>query len=76
MFNEMGHQLVLTKVSLFRKSCPPCIMSFLSGVVLRFLTGHSLGLDKAKLEVYAMLVGIYYYLNVDYAHNYGRNLVQ
>ncbi|KAL7615776.1 hypothetical protein Lser_V15G03372 [Lactuca serriola] len=67
MFNEMGHQPALTKISDFKKSGLPCIWNFLFGLYLRCLTGQSVGLDKRRLEVYAMVAGIYYDLNVDYA---------
>ena len=66
MFNEIGHQHVLTGISLFWKSSLPCVLNFLFGIILRCLIGRSSGLDKAKLEVYAMFVGLYYNLNVDY----------
>lgn len=36
------------------------------GIFLRCLTGRSTWIDKAKLEVYAMIVGLYYDLNVNY----------
>ena len=32
MFNDMGYQLVLTKISDFKKSCLPCIWNFLFGI--------------------------------------------
>lgn len=67
MFNEMGHQPPLTGLSHFRKTDLPWVWNFLFGIFLRCLTGRSLGLDKAKLVVYAMIVGLYYDLNVDYA---------
>ena len=36
-------------------------------IVIRCLIGRSSGLDKTKLEVYLVIVGLYYGLNVDYA---------
>lgn len=38
IFNEMGHQLVFTKISEFKKSSLPCLWSFLFGIFLRCLT--------------------------------------
>lgn len=67
MFNETGHQPPLTKINDFMKSSSPCICNFLFGIFLRCLTGRSVVLDKAKLEVYAMVVGLYYDLQVYYA---------
>lgn len=40
--------------------------NFLFGIYLRCLTGRTVGLDKAKLEIYAMVAGIYYNLPVNY----------
>ncbi|KAL7617007.1 hypothetical protein Lser_V15G03290 [Lactuca serriola] len=66
MFNEMGHQPTLEKISDFRKSSLPCIWNFLFGIFLRCLTGRSVGLDTGRMEVYAMAMGLYYDLSVDY----------
>lgn len=67
MFNEMGHQPTLTNISHFKKLSLPCVLSLRFRIVLRCLIGRSIGLDKAKLEVYLVVAGIYYGLNVDYA---------
>lgn len=74
MFNEMGHQPTFTAINHFKKSNLPCVLSFLFGIVLRCLTGRSFLLDKAKLEVYSVMEGLYYGLNFDYASLYGKNL--
>lgn len=66
MFNEMSHQPPLTTISHFRKSAFPYVWNFLFSIFLRCLNGHSSGIDKEKLEVYAMIAGLYYDLNVDY----------
>ena len=66
MFKEIGYQPILTKISDFKKSCLPCIWNFLFGIYLRCLTDQSVGLDKAKLEIYALVAGIYYDLPVSY----------
>ena len=56
MFNEMGYQQVLTKISGLKKFYLPCIWYFLYGIYLRCLTGRSVGLDKAELEIYALIM--------------------
>lgn len=67
MFNGLGYQSILTKISEFKKSSLPCIWNFMFGIYLRCLTGRSVGLDKGRLEVYAIVASIYYDLPVDYA---------
>ena len=74
MFKEMGHQPTLTAISHFKKSSLPCVWGFLFGIVMRCLTRRSSGLDKAKLEVYFVMAGLYYGLNVDYASFIRNNL--
>ncbi|KAL7607644.1 hypothetical protein Lser_V15G16187 [Lactuca serriola] len=76
MFNEMGHQPELEKISDFRKSGLPCIWNFLFGIFLRCLTGRSVGLDRGRVEVYAMVMGIYYDINVDYATQLWKEFVK
>ncbi|KAL7587313.1 hypothetical protein Lser_V15G40383 [Lactuca serriola] len=76
MFNEMGHQPELEKISDFRKSGLPCIWNFLFGIFLRCLTGRSVGLDRRRVEVYAMVMGIYYDINVDYATQMWKEFVK
>lgn len=49
--------------SMISRSC--VFLSF--GIYLRCLTSQSVGLDKAKLEIYALVDGIYYDLLVNYA---------
>lgn len=63
----MGHQPPLTKISDFKKFGLPTVWNFLFGIFLRYLTGRSVGLDKARMEVYAMVVGLYYDIQVDYS---------
>ena len=60
MFNEMGHQPPLTGIRDFKKSGLPTIWNFLFGIFLRCLTGRMVGLDKGRMEVYAMVAGLYY----------------
>ena len=67
MFNEMGHQPPLTKISQFKKSGLPLFWNFLFGIFLRCLAGQSVGLDKVRMEVYVTVVVIYYDLVVDYS---------
>ncbi|KAL7604851.1 hypothetical protein Lser_V15G19577 [Lactuca serriola] len=76
MFNEMGHQPELEKISEFQKSGLPCIWNFLFGIFLRCLTGRSVGLDRGRVEVYAMVMGIYYDINVDYATQLWKEFVK
>ncbi|KAL7586161.1 hypothetical protein Lser_V15G40639 [Lactuca serriola] len=76
MFNEMGHQPELEKISDFRKSGLPCIWNFLFGIFLRCLTGRSVGLDRGRVEVYAMVMGIYYDINVDYETQLWKEFVK
>lgn len=76
MFNEMGRQPPLIKISDFKKSGLPCIWNFLFGIYLHCLTGRSVRLDKGRLEVYAMVVGIYYDLNVDYATQVQKDFIK
>lgn len=66
LFNEMGHQTVLIGISHFETSSLPCIWSFVFGILLRRLIGRSSGLDKVELEIYSVIVGLYYGLVVDY----------
>ena len=76
MFNDMGHQPTLTKISDFKKSGLPCIWSFLFGIYLCYLTRRSVGLDKGRLEVYAMVACLYYDINVDYAMQMWKGFIK
>ncbi|KAL7612549.1 hypothetical protein Lser_V15G06652 [Lactuca serriola] len=76
MFNEKGHQPELEKINEFRKSGLSCIWNFLFGIFLRCLTGRSVGLDRGRMEVYAMVMGIYYDINVDYATQLWKEFVK
>ena len=67
MFNEMGYQPPLTKISDFKKSGLPKVWNFLFGIFLHCLTGRTVGLDKGRMEVYAMVAGLYYDLPADYS---------
>lgn len=51
----------------FKKSSLTCIWNFLFGIFLRCLTGRTIGLDIAKLAVYATVTGLYYDIQFDYA---------
>lgn len=64
IFNEMGHRPPLDKINKFKKSSLLCFWNFLFGIYLCLLTGRSVGLDKGRMEVYAMVEGLYYDLNV------------
>lgn len=63
----MGYQPPLTNISEFKKSSMPCLWNFFFGIDLRCLTGRIVGLYKGRLEVYLMVTGLYYDLQVDYA---------
>ena len=76
MFNEMGHQPELEKISDFRKSGLPCNWNFLFGIFQRCLTGRSVGLDRGRVDVYAMVMGIYYDINVDYGTQLWKEFVK
>lgn len=76
MFNEMGYQPALTKISEFRKSSLPCIWNFLFGIYLRCLTGRNVRLDNGILEFYAIVAGIYQNLSVDYAPQMWREFLK
>lgn len=53
------YQLLVTSRS------PFCLyLEFLFGIILRCLTRRCSGLDKAKLEVYSIMVGLYYGVDV------------
>ncbi|KAL7605237.1 hypothetical protein Lser_V15G14681 [Lactuca serriola] len=66
MFYDMGHQPTLEKISDFMKSGLPCMWNFLFGIFLRCLAGRTVGLDRGRMEVYAMVMGLYYDVSVDY----------
>ena len=76
MFNKMGHQPPLIKISYFKKFGLPCIWNFLVGIYLRCLTGRSVGLGNRRMEVYAMVAGLYYDLNVDFATHMWKEFVK
>ena len=76
MFNKMGHQPPLVKISDFKKSGLPCIWNILVGIYLCCLTGRSVGFDKGRMEVYAMVAGLYYDLNVDFATQMWKEFVK
>lgn len=52
---------------------------FFFGVYLRCLKGRSVVLDNGRLEMYAMVMGLYYDLSVDYAtqlwKEFGKSLL-
>ena len=72
----MGHQPPHIKFSDFNKSGLPCIWNFLFGIYIFCLIGQSVGLDKGRMEVYAMVVGLYYDLKVDYATQIWKEFIK
>lgn len=67
MFNEMGYNPPILVVSSSKKSSLLIMWNFFSRVTLRCLIGRSLGLDKAKLQFYFVMVVLYYGMKFDYA---------
>ncbi|KAL7601596.1 hypothetical protein Lser_V15G22692 [Lactuca serriola] len=76
MFNEMGHQPSLEKISDFRKLGLPCMWNFLFGIFLRCLTGRTVGLDRGRMEVYAMVIGLYFDFSVDYGTQLWKEFIK
>lgn len=67
ILNEMEYNPHISLISDFRKSKLPVIWIFFLGVIIRCLTGRNFGLNKAKLQLYFVMDGLYYGLKVDYA---------
>lgn len=60
MFDEMGYQPPITLLISFKKKDNlPSVWNFFFGIVLRCLTGRSTGMDKAKLQFYSIIAGLY-----------------
>ncbi|KAL7585994.1 hypothetical protein Lser_V15G44225 [Lactuca serriola] len=67
MFNSMGHEPYMKKLSEFKKSKLPAVWSLLFGFILRGLTSRACGLDAARREVLSLMYGLYKGVNVDFA---------
>ncbi|CAH1445305.1 unnamed protein product [Lactuca virosa] len=67
MFNSMGHEPYMKKVSDFKKSRLPAVWSLLFGFILRGLTSRACGLDAARREVLSLMYGLYKGVDVDFA---------
>lgn len=76
MFNEMGYEPPMTGINHFRRYALPTLWNFLFGIFLRCLTGPITVLDKSKLEVFAMIVRLYYGVNVDYVTQLWEEFIQ
>lgn len=63
----MGYIPPISIVSIFKKSAILIIWNFFFGVTLRCLMGRSSGINKAKLQFYSIMAGLYYGLKVYYA---------
>ncbi|CAH1448792.1 unnamed protein product [Lactuca virosa] len=66
ILNEMGYNPPISVISDFRKSKLPILWSFFFGVMIHCLTGRNSSLDKAKLQLYCVMVVLYYGLKIDY----------
>lgn len=48
---------------------------FFFGITLCCFTGRGFGLDKAKIQLYSVIVGLFYGMKVDYASLLGADFV-
>ncbi|KAI3516185.1 hypothetical protein L1887_15096 [Cichorium endivia] len=60
MFNEMGYEPLLEKISMFKKNQLPNLWRYFFSIFLRCLSGRSSGLDSASVAFQGLLYGIYY----------------
>ncbi|XP_023737216.1 uncharacterized protein LOC111885168 isoform X1 [Lactuca sativa] len=67
VFNSMGHEPYMKKVSDFKKSRLPAVWSLLFGFILRGLTSRTGGLDAGPKELLSLMYGLYKGVNVDFA---------
>ncbi|KAL7585778.1 hypothetical protein Lser_V15G44222 [Lactuca serriola] len=67
MFNSMGHEPYMKKVSDFKKSKLPAVWSLLFGFILRGLTSRTGGLDAGPKELLSLMYGLYKGVKVDFA---------
>ncbi|KAI3708821.1 hypothetical protein L2E82_38300 [Cichorium intybus] len=67
MFNEMGYDPPLEKISLFKKNQLPDLWRYFFSIFLRCLSGRTSGLDSASVAFQSLLYGIFYDVKVDYA---------
>ncbi|CAH1445406.1 unnamed protein product [Lactuca virosa] len=70
MFKEMGYKFEGKKepcLSRIRKSCLPTPWHFLSSVLTRCLFGSVGGRSRGKKDLWILMYGLFYDINVDYA---------
>ncbi|KAI3510859.1 hypothetical protein L1887_17996 [Cichorium endivia] len=67
MFNEMGYEPLLEKISMFKKAQLPDLWRYFFSIFLRCLSGRTYGLDSASVAFQGLLYGIYYDVKVDFA---------
>ncbi|KAI3739797.1 hypothetical protein L2E82_30209 [Cichorium intybus] len=67
MFNEMGYEPLLERISTFKKNQLPDLWRYFFSIFLRCLSGRTSGLDSASVTFQCLLYGIYYDVKVDFA---------
>ncbi|KAI3778967.1 hypothetical protein L2E82_08357 [Cichorium intybus] len=67
MFNEMGYEPLLERISTFKKNQLPDLWRYFFSIFLRCLSGGTSGLDSASVTFQGLLYGIYYDVKVDFA---------
>ncbi|KAI3505859.1 hypothetical protein L1887_28167 [Cichorium endivia] len=66
MFNEMGYEPLLERISTFKKNQLPDLWGYFFSIILRCLSGRTSGLDSASVAFQGLLFGIYYDVKVDF----------
>ncbi|KAI3700455.1 hypothetical protein L2E82_45085 [Cichorium intybus] len=67
MFNEMGYEPLLERISTFKKNQLPDLWRYFFSIFLRCLSGRTSSLDSASVTFQGLLYGIYYDVKVDFA---------
>ncbi|KAI3708622.1 hypothetical protein L2E82_37927 [Cichorium intybus] len=67
MFNEMGYEPPLERISTFKKNQLPDLWRYFFSIFLRCLSGRTSGLDSASVTFQGLLYEIYYDVKVDFA---------
>ncbi|KAI3790945.1 hypothetical protein L2E82_04400 [Cichorium intybus] len=67
MFNEMGYEPPLERISTFKKNQLPDLWRYFFSIFLRCLSGRTSCLDSASVTFQGLLYGIYYDVKVDFA---------
>ncbi|KAI3680400.1 hypothetical protein L2E82_50387 [Cichorium intybus] len=66
MFNEMGYEPLLERISTFKKNQLPDLWRYFFTIFLRCLSVRTSGLDSASVTFQGLLYGIYYDVKVDF----------